>query len=298
MNDLRRQVEMLEAQLQHLQIMSERCRLLPPGADLSLGYPAAPSEEDLQAKLEVLRELERVRAQLDRENRALRHCVASAALQRHPYPVMESSSNTLAMAKPVRCPRSLVVVRPLLPPQVYTLRQQLLTQFTSFSRGGAVTFSKIGMLCDWEGYRGADGGEFKFIFRRRRVRGVSPSTLLAASWRLLTDERGFRSLFSSSLDFHFNVVQPIDNDNALALIQYDARCGCAEDEVEEERAALPVTTKTLYLIAKFSSTTEDAHTIVLRSLEPQPLVVSSLSTLAAEQAKDSGKEEWTGMFSW
>lgn len=331
MSDLRRQVALLETQLRHLQLSAAQCqqqqqeqrqgrhRSEPAAAShrpLLLGSGgSAPTDSRAlgwQAKLALLAELERVRGQLERENRALRHCVAfqhACEAPRASRPQRDDRRNVL------RPPPSFLVVRPLAAREVQSLRAQLRAQVAAFSldRERRV-FSRLGSVRGWDAERGVNAGLFKFLLRRRSIREARPEALLRATWALLTDDRRFRALFSPRLGVACNVVQPIDGDNALALLQYNNRAvsarGEEQEDQEQQRGDGPRTVKTLYVVAKFSEP-QDAHTIVLRGVERRPLVIKNLSTAASGRderssgrvgddpgAADAPEEEWTCLFTW
>jgi hypothetical protein len=283
MSDLRRQVVLLETQLRHMQRHQ---------AIAHSGAVTTAAAADWPARLTALAELERVRAQLERENRALDHCVAFNAASRLP----------VAAAAPLRRRPALLLLRPVAPREMSALREHMLAQVAAFA-AAAGSFSRLGSVRGWEAARAVDAGLFKFLLRRPHIRETRPETLLRATWTLLSHGSRFRALFSDRLGVACRVLQPVDGDTALALLQYSGRCVAtdAQQEMEQERALdEDLDVKTMYALAKFTGP-RDAYTIVLRGVERRPLLVPSATpldshTLDKQHEHESG--EWTDLFVW
>lgn len=291
MSDLRRQVALLETQLRHLQRHQAAAR----------GGALTAAAADWPARLAALAELERARVQLERESRALRHCVAFHAAR-------AASRSPAAAVAPLRRPPTLLLLRPVAPREVSALREHMLAQAAAFA-AAAGGFSRLGSVRGWEAARAVDAGLFKFLLRRPHIREARPEALLRATWALLSHGDRFRALFSDRLGVACRVLQPVDGDTALALLQYSGRrvaagvaTGAPQDmETEAERALdEDLDVKTLYALAKFAGP-RDAHTIVLRGVARRPLVLPS-AALLGDRTPDKHHEhesgEWTDLFVW
>lgn len=108
-----------------------------------------------------------------------------------------------------------ILTKPLTPEECAEMTRKTHDEMVAFLKGTGGYFGTAGTsLCGWQEYRTTRNGRFRFstrkLFTRRSARELASKT-----WEIVSSERNFQELYSSSISMQLDLVQRVDDNNVL-----------------------------------------------------------------------------------
>lgn len=138
---------------------------------------------------------------------------------------------------------------------------------------------------NWCGHQCVEDGLWKYRLSRT-LSGFQADTVARVTWSILSNPATIASMYSANVDMFCRLVQTVDDDNVIMFQEYSSL----------DFAGLQVFMKSLFLMTWIE--TKNGFRLIMRSIDPQHMLLYDLSAGGTPLRKRTGNVVWQDIFTW